>query len=147
MAGRPLSDVSGDLIAKTLKDQNNRLVSRTLVPDNAEEIRNALGQALARPDVMAIIICGGTGISPRDLTIEAVSPLLTKDLPGFGELFRKLSYDQIGSPAIMTRAIAGVIDKKVVFCIPGSVNAVRLCLNNLILPETGHIVKHVWESS
>ena len=146
-AGSQVDDASGDFIAKTLRNYSKKLVSRTLVADVAEEIRYAIKDALKNDDVSAIIICGGTGIAPQDVTIEAVSPMFDKELPGFGELFRKLSYDEIGSPAIMSRAIAGVADGKVIFCIPGSLNAVGLCLNNLIIPETGHILKHAREHS
>ena len=145
--GSQVDDASGDFIAKTLRNSNKKLVYRTLVADVTEEIRHAIKDALKNNDVSAIIICGGTGIAPQDVTIEAVSPMFDKELPGFGELFRKLSYDEIGSPAIMSRAVAGVTDGKVIFCIPGSPNAVRLCLNNLIIPETGHILKHAREHS
>jgi molybdenum cofactor biosynthesis protein B len=144
---KPITDASGDLIAKTLEDNNKKLLSRILVADEVGEISTALNDSLNINNVKAVIICGGTGISHKDVTIEAVSPMLDKVLPGFGEIFRKLSYDKIGSSAIMSRAIAGIIDDKVIFCIPGSIDAVKLCLNNLILPETGHILKHARENS
>jgi len=92
--------------------------------------------------VDAIITCGGTGINPSDVTIETLEPILEKELPGFGELFRHLSYQEIGSAAVMTRAVAGVAKGKVIFCLPGSPNAAKLCLEKLILPETGHIILH-----
>ncbi len=147
IAGNKVDDSSGDYITKTLRSSNKKLVSRILIADVAEEIRNAIKDAVRNDDVSAIIICGGTGIAPQDVTIEVVTPMFDKEIPGFGELFRKLSYEEIGSPAIMSRAIAGVVDGKVIFCIPGSLNAVRLCLNNLIIPETGHILKHAREHS
>jgi molybdenum cofactor biosynthesis protein B len=95
----------------------------------------------------AAIFCGGTGIAPSDVTIETVTPLLQKVLPGFGEIFRRLSFDEIGSGAVLSRAIAGVVNGKAVFCVPGSPNAVKLCMEKLILPESPHIVKHARESS
>jgi molybdenum cofactor biosynthesis protein B len=99
-------------------------------------------KALQSQKVDAVITCGGTGISPSDVTIETVELLLDKQLSGFGEIFRWLSYDEIGSAAVMTRAMAGVAKGKVVFCLPGSPQAVRLCVERLILPEVGHIILH-----
>jgi len=122
------------------------VVFREIVPDDAVLIGEYVGRALGSEKVDAIIVCGGTGISPRDVTIEAVRPMLVKTLPGFGELFRKLSFDEIGSAAVLTRALAGVANQgKAVFCIPGSPQAVRLVLEKLILPEVGHILKHARE--
>jgi len=146
-AGRTIKDPSSDLIVETLRKSDKKLVSRVLVADDKEAIREAIKGALKNKDVDAVLIVGGTGIAPKDVTIETVSPLLEKTLPGFGELFRSLSYDKIGSPAIMSRAVAGVNEGKAIFCIPGSPNAVKLCLDKLILPETGHIVKHAREDS
>jgi molybdenum cofactor biosynthesis protein B len=91
------------------------------------------------------VFCGGTGITATDITIETVSPFMEKTLPGFGELFRLLSYERIGSAAILSRAFAGVAKGKAFFCIPGSMDAVKLCLEKLILPEAAHIVKHARE--
>lgn len=142
-----MKDSSSDLIIETLRKHDKKLVSRVLVADDKEAIREAIRDALKNEDVNAVLIVGGTGIAPKDVTIETVSPLLEKTLPGFGELFRSLSYDEIGSPAIMSRAVAGVTEGKAIFCIPGSPNAVKLCLDKLILPETGHIVKHAREDS
>lgn len=142
-----MKDSSSDLISETLRKHDKKLVSRVLVADDKEAIREAIRDALKNEDVNAVLIVGGTGIAPKDVTIETVSPLLEKTLPGFGELFRSLSYDEIGSPAIMSRAVAGVTEGKAIFCIPGSPNAVKLCLDKLILPETGHIVKHAREDS
>jgi len=142
-----MKDSSSDLIVETLRKYDKKLVSRVLVADDKEAIGEAIRDALRNEDVNAVLIVGGTGIAPKDVTIETVSPLLEKTLPGFGELFRSLSYDEIGSPAIMSRAVAGVIEGKAIFCIPGSPNAVKLCLDKLILLETGHIVKHAREDS
>ncbi len=145
--GKKIVDPSGDLIVQKISNMGHRIISRLLVPDNEKLIKKAVEKALKSKTAQALIICGGTGIAPKDVTIETVSPLLNKILPGFGELFRKLSYDEIGSAAIMSRALAGTADGKAVFCIPGSTNAVQLCLDKLILPETGHILKHAREKS
>ena len=143
---KQVDDLSGDLIVKLLEKAGHRVVFRTVVPDDRVLIGRSVGNALGMEDVDAIITCGGTGVSLSDLTIETVRPLLRKTLPGFGEFFRRLSYDEIGSAALLSRALAGVADKgKAVFCIPGSPQAVRLCLERLILPEVGHILKHARE--
>ena len=146
-AGKTVKDPSSDLVVKALKRSGKRLVSRVLIADEKKMISEAVRNALKNRDVNTIIVCGGTGIAPKDVTIEAIGPILEKTLPGFGELFRRLSYDSIGSPAIMSRAIAGVVEGKAIFCIPGSSDAVKLCLDKLILPETGHILKHARENS
>lgn len=143
--GNHVDDPSGDLIVQKLRKAGHTLVSRVLVPDDKQMIREAVKEALRNENVVAVVVCGGTGIAPKDVTIETVVPMLKKILPGFGELFRKLSYDVMGSAAILSRAVAGTADGKVVFCIPGSIDAVRLCLDKLILPETAHIVKHARE--
>jgi molybdenum cofactor biosynthesis protein B len=141
-ARKKVIDESGDLIAELLKAGGHVVFMRELVSDNRRLIEAAVNKALQSKYVDAIITSGGTGISPADITIESVYPLLDKELPGFGELFRSLSYDEIGSAAVMSRAIAGVTFGKAVFCLPGSPQAVRLCLERLILPEVGHIVLH-----
>jgi molybdenum cofactor biosynthesis protein B len=108
-------------------------------------ITQSIQYVLGCADVDAAIFCGGTGITHSDVTIETVTPFMEKTLPGFGEIFRQLSYHEIGSAAVMSRAIAGISEGKSIFCIPGSPNAVRLCLEKLILPEAGHISKHAQE--
>lgn len=144
--GKPVDDPSGDLIVETLQRKRHSVLSREIIPDDKVLIGKHVGRAIGSEEVDAVIVCGGTGISPRDVTIEAVRPLLIKTLPGFGELLRKLSFDTIGSAAVMTRALAGVADEgKAVFCIPGSPQAVKLALERLILPEAGHILKHARE--
>jgi molybdenum cofactor biosynthesis protein B len=145
-AKESFEDPSGDLIAEFLRKAGHGVTSREILPDDQVQIGKSVGNAIGSKKVDGIIVCGGTGVSLKDVTIETVRPLLIKTLPGFGELFRKLSYDEIGSAAIMTRAIAGVSDQgKVVFCIPGSPQAVKLVMEKLILPEAGHIVKHARE--
>ena len=144
--GKPADDPSGNLIVHALENAGHTVVSRVLIADDENMIQRALGQALGDKKVDAVIVCGGTGIAPKDVTIETVVPLLKKTLPGFGEVFRRLSYDSMGSAAILSRAVAGIADGKAVFCIPGSIDAVKLCLDRLILPEAGHIVKHTRET-
>ena len=142
MAGEKVEDKSGDLIAGLLEQHGHTVIFRRVIPDDESVIEKSLKEALRLQNVDAVILCGGTGISPTDVTIETVKPLLEKELHGFGEIFRWLSYQAIGSAAVMTRAVAGVVEGKAVFCIPGSPQAVRLCLEKLILPEVGHIVFH-----
>jgi molybdenum cofactor biosynthesis protein B len=142
----PFDDPSGDLISELIQKAGHRVASKEILPDDRVLLGKYVGNAIGSERVDAIIVCGGTGVSLKDVTIETVRPMLVKTLPGFGELFRKLSYDEIGSAAIMTRAKAGVTDQgKVVFCIPGSPQAVKLVMEKLILPETGHILKHARE--
>jgi molybdenum cofactor biosynthesis protein B len=142
-----VTDPSGDLIIELVKNAGHSVVSREILPDDRVLLGKYVGNAICSENVDAIIVCGGTGITLTDVTIETLRPLMIKTLPGFGELFRKLSYDEIGSAAIMTRALAGVTDQgKALFCIPGSPQAVKLVMIKLILPETGHILKHARES-
>ncbi len=140
-----VDDPSGDLIVQALHRRGHKVILRTLIPDDKHLIEESVKEALASGKVDVIITCGGTGISLTDVTIETVQPLLEKELQGFGELLRKISYDQIGSPAVLTRAIAGVSKGKAVFCVPGSPQAVSLALETLILAEAPHIIKHVRE--
>jgi len=145
IAEEKIEDKSGDLIAQLLKQHGHTVIFRKVIPDDKVLIKKNLKEALKLQNVKVAILCGGTGISSTDVTIETVKPLLDKELHGFGEIFRWLSYQAIGSAAVMTRAVAGVVEGKAVFCIPGSPHAVRLCLEKLILPEVGHIVFHARE--
>ena len=141
-AGKFVTDESRDLILKLLKDNEHTVVVQRLITDDKTMIQKTIREILESPKVDALISTGGTGITPADVTTEAVKPLLEKELPGFGELFRHLTYQELGSAAVMSRAVAGVAKGKAVFCLPGSPHAVRLCLERLILPETAHIVLH-----
>jgi molybdenum cofactor biosynthesis protein B len=143
--GQKIQDASGDMIESSLRKAGHTVLFRKTVADDKTMIADHAKDSISRSGLDAIIFCGGTGIAPSDVTIETVTPLMDKTLPGFGEIFRRLSYDQIGSAAVLSRAMAGVAKSKAVFCIPGSPNAVQLCLSKLILPETGHIVKHAQE--
>ena len=108
-------------------------------------ISEAVEEVLNMPDLDVAIFSGGTGITPTDITIETVTPFFEKTLPGFGEFFRRISFDRVGSAAVLSRAVAGVAKGKALFCIPGSPDAVRVAVEMLILPESPHIVKHARE--
>ena len=143
--GEKTDDVSGDLIKTLLENAGHQVLFKKIIPDDKMMIQDGVANVMNTSDIDAAIFCGGTGIAPSDVTIETVSPLLEKTLPGFGEIFRRLSYDKVGSAAVMSRAIAGVAKGKAFFCIPGSPDAARLSVETLILMETPHIVKHARE--
>jgi molybdenum cofactor biosynthesis protein B len=145
MKSEKIEDVSGDLIASELRGAGHEVVFRKVIPDDKAFIEDGVRQVLASSGLDAVVFCGGTGIAPSDVTIETVSPFLEKVLPGFGEIFRRLSFDMIGSAAVMSRALAGVAKGKAFFCVPGSPDAVRICVEKLILAESPHIVKHARE--
>ncbi|MER3432048.1 MAG: molybdenum cofactor biosynthesis protein [Leptolyngbya sp. ERB_1_1] len=131
------TDHSGQLIQQALKQAGHTIAHYAIVPDEPEQIRAQLANLA---DVDAVILSGGTGIAPRDTTYDVIEQLLEKTLPGFGEIFRSLSYAEIGSRAMASRAIAGVYSGKLVFSLPGSSNAVKLAIEQLILPELIHLV-------
>ncbi|PSP15724.1 MAG: molybdenum cofactor biosynthesis protein [Cyanobacteria bacterium QS_8_64_29] len=132
-------DASGRLIRQQLQEAGHIVGPYAIVPDEPQRVRAQLQQFCGRRDLAAAIVSGGTGIAPRDTTYEAVAGLLEQTLPGFGELFRWLSYQEIGSRALASRAIAGVCGGTLVFALPGSTAAVRLGLERLILPELPHL--------
>jgi molybdenum cofactor biosynthesis protein B len=135
----PAGDRSGDTIVALLEAAGHTIAGRELVREDPPAIRAALETALAGP-AQAVIMNGGTGIAPRDSTPEIVGALLERELPGFGELFRQLSFGEIGAAAMLSRALAGVARGKLLFALPGSETACRLALEQLILPELGHLV-------
>jgi molybdenum cofactor biosynthesis protein B len=137
----PETDTSGDAIVEALTSAGHRVVARQIVRDEPVLVREFVQQHA--PATQVIVTTGGTGITSRDTTFEAISGLLEKTLDGFGELFRMLSYDEIGSAAMMTRACAGTIGRTIVFALPGSHHAVILAMNKLILPEIGHVVREL----
>jgi len=139
----PDTDTSGQLIQKLLKEQGHTVAAYHLVKDEPLEIKAKIKAAVTNKKIQAIIINGGTGISRRDSTFEAVDAMLEKRLDGFGEVFRYLTYQEIGSPAIMSRATAGIIKGRILFSTPGSENAVRLAMEKLILPELGHLIQQL----
>lgn len=136
------NDSSGQLLVDQLQAAGHTIAVRQIVPDDEAPLQELVGQLAAREDVEVILLTGGTGIAVRDRTPEAVEPLLTKTLPGFGELMRVLSYEQIGAAAMLSRAFGGLIGTTIVLALPGSKPAVQLALDKLILPELGHLVKH-----
>jgi molybdenum cofactor biosynthesis protein B len=136
-------DISGRIIIDLFENAGHKLNSYTLISDEGRVITRSVKEQVNAANV--IITTGGTGLAPRDVTIEAVQPLFQKELPGFGELFRLISYEQIGSSAMLTRASSGIIDNTAIFCLPGSPNAVKLAIEALILPELQHVLLHVSE--
>lgn len=134
------TDTGGARVEELLIAAGHRVLGRSVVPDEAGAIAAALGAALARDGVDAVILTGGTGVAPRDVTPEAVEPLLDRIVPGFGELFRMLSYQEIGSAAVLSRALAGLAGGRVVFVLPGSRGAVQLAMDKLVVPELGHLI-------
>jgi len=135
------TDTGGRAIVELLTAAGHRVVGRSLVRDDPEQLRDAIGRQLANPDVQVIITTGGTGITSRDCTFEAVNSMLWKRLDGFGELFRMLSYEQIGSSAMMSRTLAGIVAGRILVSLPGSEAGVRLALEKLLIPELGHLVR------
>ena len=136
----PETDTGGDVAKELLEGAGQEVVERRIVRDEVSGIRNSLIDLLARSDVDAVLTTGGTGISARDTTYEVVERMIEKRLDGFGEVFRMLSYEDIGSAAIMSRALAGSVGSKFVASLPGSHNAVRLAVEKLLVPELSHVV-------
>ena len=137
-------DISGKNMKDLLESADHKVSFYRLVSDEKTLITDAVLAALeSSADI--IITSGGTGLAPKDITIESVTPLFEKEISGFGELFRYKSIEDIGTSVILTRAVAGVIKEKAVFCLPGSPNAVKLAMSEIIIPEAWHIVRHVME--
>ncbi len=136
----PETDTGGDIVEESMRGAGHEVVAREIVRDEAASIRTTLVDLLARSDVDAVVTTGGTGISARDTTYEVVERMIEKRLDGFGELFRMLSYEEIGAAAVLSRAVAGAVGSKFVASLPGSRNAVRLGMEKLLVPEIAHIV-------
>jgi molybdenum cofactor biosynthesis protein B len=138
------TDKSGALMIEMLEASGHKVVDYVIVKDESKPIADEILKGCEREDIEVILTNGGTGIAKRDVTIETVQGLLEKEIVGFGEIFRMLSYQEdIGSAAILSRAIAGVVKNKAVFSTPGSTGAVKLAMNKLILPEIGHVVREI----
>jgi molybdenum cofactor biosynthesis protein B len=137
----PQTDTGGQVIRELLTGAGHALVGGGIVRDEPAEVARLVREACADPRVQVVILTGGTGITSRDSTFEAVEALLDKRLPGFGELFRVLSYQEIGAAAMLSRAQMGLHAGRVVVSLPGSPNACRLALERLLLPELGHLVR------
>ena len=146
----PETDVGGDLVARLLEEAGHEILGRQLVADDLKIIRNAVLDA-HRSDADAIIVTGGSGIGRHDVTPEALEPLVSKPMPGFGETFRALSWAEVGAATMLSRAFAGVIQSPsrsflhsaVLFVLPGSPNAVQLAMDKLIVPELGHLIAEI----
>ena len=137
------NDESGNWIARRAGREGHQVVNHQMVTDDLNTIRRAVTDMLTQsPPPEAVIVTGGTGITPKDLTIEALAPLFAKTLTAFGPIFAQISYEQVDSAAILSRATAGVIDRCLVFCLPGSLKAVQLACKALIFPELGHLYAH-----
>jgi len=134
------SDKSGQRVADLLVEGGHTVCAREIVLDDRAAIADLVRAGIANPEVDAVVLTGGTGIAPRDVTYEAVRDVLEKPLDGFGELFRSLSYAEIGSAAMLSRAIGGVTGRTAVFALPGSTKAVELGVRKLVAPELGHIL-------
>lgn len=139
------ADKSGQWISEQAQKAGHEVVFHQVIPDDATVINKTVPDVIQNHAPHALLLTGGTGISVKDVTIEAVKPLFEKELTAFGVLFAQLSFEDIGSAAILSRSTAGVIGKTVAFCMPGSLKACQLACTSLIFPELGHIAKHVYE--
>ena len=138
------TDKSGQLMKQLLSEAGHEAILYRIVKDEPAQVIAAVEEGILHSNVQVILLNGGTGISPRDNTFEAVTGLLEKEMPGFGELFRMLSFtEDIGSAAMLSRAVAGTRQGKMIFSTPGSTGAVRLAMNRLIVPELGHVVREL----
>jgi molybdenum cofactor biosynthesis protein B len=137
-------DKSGHWIKKRA-EKKHRVVFHNVISDNKEVIEYTIRAVIEEHRPHAILVTGGTGVSPHDVTIEAIRPKFTKELTAFGPLFAQLSYERIDSAALLSRATAGVVERTLVFCIPGSLDACKLACKELIFPELGHLTKHLQE--
>ena len=138
----PETDTNRHYIEKRMAELGHKVVAYRLIKDEPDQVQAALEELVALPEVRIVLFNGGTGISPRDTTFDVISRMLEKPLPGFGEIFRMLSYSEVGAAAMLSRATAGVYKKTLVFSMPGSPNAVQVALEKLILPEINHLA---WE--
>ena len=139
----PDTDTSGQLIKKLLTDAGHQIVGSSIVRDEPKDVQRVIREACANDEVRAVLVTGGTGVTSRDSTYEAIEAMLDKRLPGFGELFRMLSYQEIGAAAMMSRAQLGVHARRIVVSMPGSPNACRLALEKLVIPELSHLIREV----
>jgi len=133
------TDTGGALVQHYLEGAGHEVLARTIVADDRRAIETAFGRALELDECRAIVFTGGTGVAPRDVTPDTIEPLLERVIPGFGEIFRQLSFQEIGSAALLSRSLCGLAKGRVVFVLPGSRGAVRLAMERLVLPEIGHL--------
>ncbi|WLR56067.1 molybdenum cofactor biosynthesis protein B [Mesobacillus subterraneus] len=140
----PDTDKSGKLMMEMLEAAGHKIVDYVIVKDESEPIKSEVLKGCSNSEVDVVLTNGGTGIAKRDVTIETVQSIFEKEIPGFGEIFRMLSYtEDIGSAALLSRAAAGVVNDRAVFSTPGSTGAVRLAMEKLIIPEIGHVVREL----
>jgi len=140
-SGVKSSDKTIPIVQQLVSDHPDvHLLNTEIVADDEKQIKEILNKYLNDSNIDAMIFSGGTGLSPKDITFETIEPLLQKQISGFGELFRYLSYKEIGSSAMLSRAVGGLLNGKLIFLLPGSPNAVKLAMKELILPELGHII-------
>jgi molybdopterin adenylyltransferase len=145
-SSRSLSeDKSGAWIARQADRAGHEIVYHQVIPDDAKQIIRSVSEVVEDPAPQVLVLTGGTGIGGKDVTIETVRPMFDKEMTAFGPLFAQLSFEQIDSAAILSRATAGVIGKMVLFCLPGSIKACQLACEALIFPELGHLEKHIME--
>ena len=137
--GMSPDDPSGEMARELFVKEGHVVVFKEIIKDGVLSVKNSLFSAVNR-DLDVILFIGGTGVSKTDLTIEAVKSFLDKTLEGFGELFRKLSYEEIGTASFLSRTLMGILEKKLIICLPGSTNAVKLALEKLVLPELSHVI-------
>ena len=142
---KEVDDESSPVAKRILEENGYEISTREIVPDERAKIVGRVLALIERDDCDAILTIGGTGLSKRDITVESIEILIEKKVVGFGEIFRNLSYLKVGTPAILSRALAGIIRNKVIFSLPGSPQSVELGLRQLIVPEVGHILKHIRE--
>jgi molybdenum cofactor biosynthesis protein B len=136
------TDESGKIAIELLEAENHLAKAYDIVRNDSKAIEDAMRGYITNPEIRVILTSGGTGVSSRDMTVSTVAPMFDQILPGFGEHFRSLSYEEIGVAGIYSRSTAGLIDNKIIFCLPGSKNAVRTALTKIILPGIGHLL---WE--
>ena len=135
------TDESGKLIKQRLLDKGHQVVHYCILKNDATMLKNKINELIKQDAVQVIITSGGTGLSHKDVTIDTIKPMLEKKLDGFGELFRQLTYQELGTASIMSRATAGVINGKIIICFPGSLGAATLAMDKIILSEIGHLVR------
>jgi molybdenum cofactor biosynthesis protein B len=138
-------DKSGHWIHRQAQKEGHQVVYHQVIPDDEQIISTTISEVIREHHPHALLLTGGTGASPKDVTIEAVRPLFSKELSAFGVLFTQLSFEEIDAAALLSRATAGVIDNVAVFCMPGSLNACKLACKALIFPELGHLIRHIQE--
>ncbi len=143
--GEKINDESGEKAIKLIEKAKYNIIKKIILPNNSELIRKEIENCIENfsPDV--IVTIGGTGLSSRDVTIEAITPIFEKNIPGFGELFRAYSLKKIGTAAFLSRATAGIYKRVVIFSLPGSPHAIEIALKKIILPEIGHLIAHLRE--